>query len=219
MRLLKNYGEATKENNPDITYDNALDLVKKAFSDTIEEQNEITVEDEVQEKESVEKYGGFYVARYEAGEDGTIKKGNNPARAITFAQAKEKSESMYNSDTYGVESRLTDTASRNAIGTFLEQTGAVDEWEMYFGYWGIKKDGIQDSTTTWQKTGNYPRNNMYDLVGNIDEISTAKDTTNQKYLAFGGSYESVFSLKFYVPNSITEENNTGVGYRPVLYIK
>ena len=66
----------------------------------------------VQEQQQIETYGGFYVARYEAGNsEGVLasKAGTRTINAITYAEAKEYAEAMY-TNPYVKSGLLTGTA-------------------------------------------------------------------------------------------------------------
>ena len=153
------------------------------------------------DKESVEENGGFYIGRYEASYDDSVsggrvasKKSENTNRTgssdaledgmlwnyVSQIEALEKSKEMYK----GISTLLTGAAWDRTLG-WLEETGAVSPIEIVgdSSTWGNYSDDKFPNTTGLINTGKYDetkRNNIYDLAGNLWEWTTeAYNTTSR----------------------------------------
>ena len=151
------------------------------------------------DKESVEENGGFYIGRYEASYDDSVsggrvasKKSENTNRTgssdaledgmlwnyVSQIEALEKSKEMYT----GISTLLTGAAWDRTLG-WLKETGVVTSFEIVAdsSTWGNYSDDKFPNTTGLINTGKYDetkRNNIYDLAGNLWEWTTeAKNTT------------------------------------------
>ena len=149
-----------------------------------------------QNTESVNKYGGYYIGRYEAG-DGTTtsqrtdltsdtntlvsKKGAYVYNYITVDNAKSLSSGMYN-ENGAVTSQLITGAGWDRSLNWIIETGKRTEEEILFDSrnWGNYNNSIGNATTDSgtsnmnYKTGRseyWKTNNIYDLAGNIFEFT------------------------------------------------
>ena len=150
--------------------------------------------DNNQNTESVNKYGGYYIGRYEAG-DGTAtsartastsdtntlvsKKGAYVYNYITVDNAKSLSSGMYNGNG-AVTSQLITGAGWDRTLNWLIETGEKNEEEIVFDSktWGNYNNSIGDvGTNSGPSNMNYTTgrneywkaNNIYDLAGNTWE--------------------------------------------------
>ncbi len=129
-----------------------------------------------EERQSIEKYGGYYIGRYEVGcdtkrtshiaitEPGKIKSGLNAYNYITRNEAKEIAEKMYNGKSKLCSSYAWDTALQFIGGTYaVESVG-----DNYLGNGNLKS------------TGYYQIKNIYDMGGNVYEwiMEIASDSSN-----------------------------------------
>lgn len=189
-------------------------------------------------KASVEKYGGFYIARYEASketvngvETAVSKKGILPWADIPWGDsmvsvgttgAVAKSRTMYD-ETYEVKSHLPYAVQWDAVMTFIgknypdyisDSSGA--------GQYRKDKDGNQISNESSVKCGSndaYERNNIYDMAGNAFEW-TMEAAYKHSRVRRGGSWAfSGYDTPVSHRNTITPEYVHGSGFRPVLYLK
>ena len=166
-------------------------------------------------KTSVGTYGGFYIAKYEAGIKGTTdnynlaqKKATNGSvkplskpgcgvwNYITRPQAITVAESMVNT-TDGVKSGLI---SGEAWDTTLQwMVNASDNKTINVGYdinsenKGWYSDVSYDDTSSLyviHTTGYYAVNNIYDMAGNVSEWTTEKCTSSSgtALLGFRGGF-------------------------------
>lgn len=182
---------------------------------------------ELQEQlESVKKYGGFYISRFDisASEDGRPQsvKGGMPWVDVEFDEAKALAASLVVDD--NVKSHLPYGAEYDSVLTWLVQSGA------------LSREAVTEDSTAW---GNYwnttdaPRavvttgscedwlaGGIYDLAGNVDEW-TQEQCDKSQYVIRGGNY---YYDGFYCPASyrcgmqgFRSFHNTG--FRAVLCIR
>ncbi len=213
--------EALKE-NPNV--ETVIDALKEEESFAVVANMEY--QDTTDEKDSVLKYGGFYIARYEVGtdEDGntSVKKGNTAIKNISYSDAKTAAEEMYTASDYGVNAILPSGAAWQRIGHWYVETGKVGSRETYIS--GATCGNVDTGNAL--PTGNsedYCVNNIYDIVGNLSEWITLKeidDTTGEPKtgnIKAGGYYNIRSNAAVCHFNNTTSSGNT-IGYRPILYI-
>ena len=168
-------------------------------------------------EESVKKYGGFYVARYEASKDesGNVRsiKSANVWNNISYADALLKCNLMY---------------EKSDVKTTIMTASTYDTIIKWLGY--SKHDVTKQSDTnnlignfgsSLILTGsnvNYSMNNIYDIAGNIAELTSE---TYKGYPVFrGGSYSSTEENRVAAVRAYNEESHTldSIGFRPIMYI-
>lgn len=142
-----------------------------------EEFNEASNDEFLEQAESVDKYGGFYISRYNisisSGGDAQSVKGARPIIHITFDNAKKAASAM--EDTREVKSHLTFGAEYDSVlEWFIESNartrGEIEEdstnWGIYcnskFSPKAIVKTGCRKECCT---------NNIYDFAGNVMELT------------------------------------------------
>ena len=167
----------------------------KVASYTIEKLEENVWDDNLpegvnSEKSQIAKYGGFYIARYEAGvaedmqETNTnittmvnnkigipvSKKGVRPWDYIEYKKAKQNAESMYNSNT--LKSGLLTNAEYKAVLNWLENTG----YELNASY----KFGNYNNSLNFTFTGLYSKDDgkNYEYADNIEKNSVKQEKGN-----------------------------------------
>ena len=197
---------------------------------------------------SVKQYGGFYIARYEAGVagttsstttkdsnkttiDGTVKpvsqKGVGVWNRIPYDDgtgngAKKVAENMYQSSS--VTSKLIDGAGWDRTLQWLIETGAKTEDEVMKDStnWGNYSDDTFTNTTGLITTGQFNEtkaNNIYDLAGNVWEWTTEDYYYMQK--SCRGGYCGIDGSRsaFRRNNSsIYFQGNAYYGFRIALYL-
>ena len=143
-------------------------------------------------KESVNKYGGFYIARYEAGV-GDIERTN--ADYYTYKDSYQKAYSIPGSYVYNwVEYNEALKASNamaiendfdsSVISTLISPAAwdttlnwiALTDKDFLFNSYG-KGYYTNDTKSMPQKTGQYRINNIYDMAGNVSEWTTETEGT------------------------------------------
>ena len=210
---LEKSADKHKENNyPDQNFEFKIDI----FKELLKNQEVYDTKDNTPEKESVLKYGGFYIGRYEVGTDETTKKGNNPKNNISFTEAKAKAETKYNNNSYGVMSTLPSGSAWNSTITWLVHSRAIT-WNEVFesNEWGNYSGSII-------KTGNvdkYSKKNIYDLSGNLQEWTM--EMKDGKLLCRGAdcSVQQGAHTVMSDDAKLADESEQYTGYRLMLYIK
>ena len=166
---------------------------------------------------SVEKYGGFYIAKYEAGvpvnENGvevevtsalTTQKARSVAGAntwtnITRTDAITVASNMIDSSISGVNSGLISSEAWDTTLKWIVTTSDNAAYEPNLGYdinstgngWYSDISGNQKTTT-----GQSVVNNIYDMAGNVWEWTTENCTYNDNTwkVARGGAYNNSSSI-------------------------
>lgn len=176
--------------------------------------------------ESVKKYGGFYISRYNisksvAGKPQSVK-GVMPWVNINFDDAKEVASTIENNE--AVKSHLTFGAEYDSILEWFIKSNARTRSE------------IAENSTNWGNhwnTKNSPRrvvetgsreewrtNNIYDFAGNVDEWTQEKNDSSYRvirggYCNFGGNGYPVAYRVYGDP----DDGYDYTGFRATLCIK
>ena len=176
-------------------------------------------------KKSVEKYGGFYVARFEAGVDASnseiilSQRGKDPMTNISFQKAIEMSNNMYTSNE-NIKTTLMSSSAYDMIVSWLKYSKYnVDKVVVSSSLKG--NEAIGNFSASIAKTGaseSYKTNNIYDLAGNVSEITT--EQYNGAYVLRGAAYnlqasQRVMCIRYVVSNI----QSVSIGFRPIMYIK
>lgn len=194
------------------------------FSDS--EFNEALNGKLLEQLESVKKYGGFYISRYNiskslAGKPQSVK-GVMPWVNIDFDDAKEVASTI--EDNEAVKSHLTFGAEYDSVLAWFIKSNARTRSE------------IAEDSTEWGNhwnTKNSPRkvvetgsreewctNNIYDFAGNVDEWTQEQNESSYRVIR-GGNYDDDGNL---CPVAYRGYCNPNCGYnytgfRATLYIK
>ncbi len=176
-------------------------------------------------RKSIKMYGGFYLARYEAGEEiingqsyVVSKKNVVPYTNVKGGEAEILCASMYANQ--NVATMLMPGAAFDSTVKFiLQNTGRnIEDFKnLVTDYGNFGHDVI--------KTGSneaFKMNNIYDLAGNVFEYTAEVDKATGKYILRGGcvGYNpyKIDLTRRNVPVTGYESSNL-VGFRPVMYIK
>ena len=188
----------------------------------IENTEDLTIEEV---RKSIKKYGGFYIARYEAGEeiiDGqsyvVSKKNVTPYTNLKGQEAEILCANMYSNQNVGTM-LMPGAAFDTTVNFILKNTGrSIEDFKHLvtdYGNFGhdVLKTGSSES---------YKMNNIYDLAGNVFEYTAEVDKATGKYLLRGGcvGYNpyKIDLTRRNVPVT-GYENSTLIGFRPIMYIK
>lgn len=177
-----------------------------------------------QEHESVKKYGGFYISRFNISQDSKGKpqsiQGELPWVMISLSEARIVAKSMEQSKS--IESHLTYDEEYHCVLQWLIISHAASFRELYVdssnlgNYWNSKK-----ATKQLAKTGSCEEwclNNIYDFAGNVCEW-----VEFHKIAAFRGgafcNHGSCATASFRGGYCSIYYYDDDIGFRIVLYIK
>ncbi len=222
-----------------LSYDSIDEFVGEVKNDNLPENVN-------SETEQIEKYGGFYVARYEACvpkysdfTDGTsnteknitdknvIFKSNNYIwNNISYFNAKTVAENMVKNN-YVCSGMITGTQWDTIISWFKHTGINITNSLEYGNYPSILNETKVLENGKINKSGsneNWKINNIYDMAGNTWEFTA--ESYNNKAIARGGSYKKEEELESGDITNITyrktldaSKTYTDVSFRTVLYIK
>ena len=199
--------------------------------------------DNNQSTESVNKYGGFYIARYEAG-DGTTGSARTSSTADTNTLVSKKgayvynyvdwetsitlSSGMYNTNA-AVTSQLITGAGWDRTLNWIIEPGSKTENEVIIdsSSWGnysnstgnaTEYSGSSNMNYTTGRNEYWKANNIYDLAGNVEEWTQEQTGTSSIYR--GGNFYSYGNNESASTrcNSDPTFQNDDVSFRVQLYI-
>ena len=177
-----------------------------------------------QDAESIKKYGGFYISRFNISKSPKGKpqsiQGEFPWTRISFCSAMRVAKSIERSKY--IESHLTHDEEYDCVLKWFINSRAASYEELYIdsinlGNYCNSKKGTHDL----EKTGSCEEwciNNIYDFAGNVAEW-----TDNNKDDIFrGGSFFDIgrdYPASFRDVSHSTSGFSVDIGFRVVLYIK
>jgi len=190
-------------------------------------------------KESVRKYGGFYIAKYEAGLNGTVDNNSLQTVTATDGQVKPLSQAgkgvwnnVTRADAITVSKAMINQEATNVKSTLIsgEAWDTTLQWIVNASDNRNKEPNkdydINSSGKGWYNdvssnalhvTGylNSKVNNIYDMAGNVWEWTTEN---SNNYIHRGGCYVDPLT---YIYVAFRNDNNYGkgihVGFRVVMY--
>lgn len=208
---------------------------RKNFSTTDVGMNACTDEAQKEYMESVEKYGGYYVARYEAGipqnadfqnDDMDVtgkpvsKKGAQIWNNISYTKAKTNAEQMYATNAE-LTSSLMNSYAYDTMLIWLEANEYNVETDSK--NWGNYANNSQTNHNV-ENAGNnvaWKANNIYDIAGNVSEWTTEETEQEDeiKSIYRGGSYYNDGNI---TPAGIRQADKpdkiaNNIGFRAILY--
>ena len=178
---------------------------------------------ETAERNAVLKYNGFYIARYEAGNEKS--KVVSKQNATVYTNETQKSFKTIGKTMYGDSSTYVKSAMCSGI-----------QWDMVMKFVDGKKDGNNKNydVRTYnearhkggrvgiEKSGNNIADkvqNIYDLEGNCTEYVAEKNNTSIPFVLRGGLYDNDSSCRASLRNSSYGDAQQRPTFRSVLYIK
>ena len=195
------------------------------------------------ETADVVKYGGFYIGRYEAGVpenqttiDGTTsstsnvkgmpvsKKGAIVWTNIDYTNAKASAESMISNE-YVQTGLLTGKAWDTTCHWIEDSLKSINESaslrnSRYYGNYKNSLAPANENSGTKRAAGfseNWKTKNIYDLAGNVWELTSEKDLSSY-FIYRGGSYGGENPVSWRSCYDASHPHDY-VGFRPRLYIK
>lgn len=197
-------------------YDND-EKAKETGFENFEEMANLVSNEYSEMIESVEKYRGFYIGRYELSENGEAK--GNPITSVTWYQLYKSCKELNNTE--NVKSRMIGGIQWDAVCEWLENCGYnVQDSKS----WGNYEDDDEEKRIL-QETGSnekYKANNIYDFAGNCAEWTqeasnvihrTARDFKNRDSVK---AKQSVINRNPHVAPVTTYQS---VGTRAMLILK
>ena len=180
----------------------------------------------LEQLESVKKYGGFYISRYNISKNSAGKpqsvKGVMPWVNINFYDAKkiastiEDNEAVKSHLTFGAEyDSVLEWFIKTEVKTLAEITENSTEWG---NHWNTENSPKKVVETGSRKE--WCANNIYDFAGNVDEWTQEQNESSRRvirggFCIYGGDNYPV-AYRFYHDPSYSY-NRTG--FRATLYIK
>ena len=176
--------------------------------------------------ESVKKYGGFYISRFNISESAEGKpqsvKGVMPKVNINFNEAKIAAAMVEEGDE--VKSHLVFGAEYDSVLAWLIKTGAkslemiAENSASWGNHWDT--DGGAQAVAVTGSSEDWCANGIYDLAGNVDEW-TQEENGNSLVVVRGGNYyydgyDCPVSYRCGI-NPFRDYNNTS--YRVALWLK
>ncbi len=183
------------------------------------------------EKESIKKYGGYYIGRYEVGKDNktaVIKAEQEPYVNIKWSKAYELAKGIGGGE--GATTYLCSSYSWDTAINFIQNTTGKNYATSIIGFYGNwKSQEVKDSSGKVIKPVNTAQRlntglttalcNIYDMGGNVGEFTTELNpgTSETVVLRGGGSINNA-------PAGLRWDNYSGIavsnyGFRATLFLK
>ena len=183
------------------------------------------------EKESIKKYGGYYIGRYEVGKDNktaVIKAEQEPYVNIKWSKAYELAKGIGGGE--GATTYLCSSYSWDTAINFIQNTTGKNYATSIIGFNGNwKSQEVKDSSGKVIKPVNTAQRlntglttalcNIYDMGGNVGEFTTELNPgTSETVVLRGGNYS------YNSPAGHRWDNNSGFansdfGFRATLFLK
>ena len=183
------------------------------------------------EKESIKKYGGYYIGRYEVGKDNktaVIKAEQEPYVNIKWSKAYELAKGIGGGE--GATTYLCSSYSWDTAINFIQNTTGKNYATSIIGFNGNwKSQEVKDSSGKVIKPVNTAQKlntglttalcNIYDMGGNVGEFTTELNPgTSETVVLRGGNYN------YNYPAGYRWDSNSGgafsdYGFRATLFLK
>ena len=172
--------------------------------------------------ESVEKYHGFYVSRYELGLEGTtpVSKNASTNTEVTTADSNNSNTYMW----YGLYSKCKEFAPQSSNKSVVSSMIWGSQYDAMMNWMQEQGNAIgtanDDKINTTQVTGSNLKDvieNVFDLYGCHRDWTLEVSSTNLR-VYYGGDHSNSISPSNYVASSPLD-TSTDVSTRIALYIK
>lgn len=223
--ILYNFDSELKKYNPilgNVEIREPIDI-KETYANTLDKKSEENRENLYQDSfnnmvESVIKYKGFYISRFEVGninnaiknnEKVVSKKGQSDIASFSWLEYYDAIKNMYNRDDITTE-MIWGCQWDSTLRWMLNTSDSYYNLSYSFGNFSGNKmeTGSNES---------YSLNNIYDMLGNVSEYTQTGAYTSSR-VARGSDYrinKSIFSIEYYSLSYVYEN----VGSRVTLYMK
>ena len=154
---------------------------------------------------SVERYGGFYISRYEIGAGGSSKKGQPVLTAATTGGVSGATEYLGANTWYGLYDTIKNSGANKQMIWGCQYDQVIKFLKENEQYPEIGHTYIAISRTLSGKNEQDCMNNIYDLEGNHNEWTAEARSTDLR--AYRGSDFNYASLGLFFPASNRGNNN------------
>lgn len=184
------------------------------------------------EKESIKKYGGYYIGRYEVGKDNktaVIKAEQEPYVNIKWSKAYELAKGIGGGE--GATTYLCSSYSWDTAINFIQNTTGKNYATSIIGFNGNwKSQEVKDSSGKVIKPVNTAQRlntglttalcNIYDMGGNVGEFTTELNPGTSETVVLRGGY----NINYDLPAGYRWDVNSGdassyYGFRATLFLK
>lgn len=184
------------------------------------------------EKESIKKYGGYYIGRYEVGKDNktaVIKAEQEPYVNIKWSKAYELAKGIGGGE--GATTYLCSSYSWDTAINFIQNTTGKNYATSIIGFNGNwKSQEVKDSSGKVIKPVNTAQRlntglttalcNIYDMGGNVGEFTTELNPgTSETVVLRGGDIYYVNSPAGYRWDNLSGNAYSSCGFRATLFLK
>ena len=181
------------------------------------------------EKESIKKYGGYYIGRYEVGKDNktaVIKAEQEPYVNIKWSKAYELAKGIGGGE--GATTYLCSSYSWDTAINFIQNTTGKNYATSIIGFNGNwKSQEVKDSSGKVIKPVNTAQRlntglttalcNIYDMGGNVGEFTTELNPgTSETVVLRAGNFNSPAGYRW---DHNSGYANSGCGFRATLFLK
>lgn len=181
--------------------------------------------DFINQIQSVNKYGGFYISRYNIS-DGNVSKPYKLPLSIEYEEAEKMALQMER--TKEISSHLTFGAEYDSIIEWFICSGArsIEEIEDSRGWGHSFSDEYEKGVLPTATTGNWCTNNIYDFSGNVSEYTQERYKTFENYTIRGGNWSNIdynmdksVAYRAMILNGVYYKARALTGFRVALCIK
>lgn len=183
------------------------------------------------EKESIKKYGGYYIGRYEVGKDNktaVIKAEQEPYVNIKWSKAYELAKGIGGGE--GATTYLCSSYSWDTAINFIQNTTGKNYATSIIGFNGNwKSQEVKDSSGKVIKPVNTAQRlntglttalcNIYDMGGNVGEFTTELNPGTSETVVLRGGHNYNNSPAGYRWDIVSGIANSYSGFRATLFLK
>ena len=183
------------------------------------------------EKESIKKYGGYYIGRYEVGKDNktaVIKAEQEPYVNIKWSKAYELAKGIGGGE--GATTYLCSSYSWDTAINFIQNTTGKNYATSIIGFNGNwKSQEVKDSSGKVIKPVNTAQRlntglttalcNIYDMGGNVGEFTTELNPGTSETVVLRGGFNYNYGPAGYRWDHYSGYADSGCGFRATLFLK
>ena len=183
------------------------------------------------EKESIKKYGGYYIGRYEVGKDNktaVIKAEQEPYVNIKWSKAYELAKGIGGGE--GATTYLCSSYSWDTAINFIQNTTGKNYATSIIGFNGNwKSQEVKDSSGKVIKPVNTAQRlntglttalcNIYDMGGNVGEFTTELNPGTSETVVLRGGVINIDRPAGYRWDNISGSASSNFGFRATLFLK